>query len=64
MYAYYKSVDEDGEPQWIIPNQKLMKSSHKAHVYMFKTEQIVDNCCDWFHNHRTYQTQRLGYLHM
>jgi len=50
MYAYYKSVDEDGEPQWIIPESEIDEIFSQKHTfYMFKTEQIaVDNCCDWF----------------
>tara|TARA_B100001939_G_scaffold325107_1_gene317600 strand:+ start:3180 stop:3569 length:390 start_codon:yes stop_codon:yes gene_type:complete len=50
MYAYYKSVDEDGEPQWIIPESEIDEIFAQKHTfYMFKTEQIaVDNCCDWF----------------
>ena len=50
MYAYYKSVDEDGEPQWIIPESEIDEIFAQKHTfYIFKTEQIaVDNCCDWF----------------
>ena len=50
MYAYYKSVDEDGEAQWIIPESEIDEIFSQKHTfYMFKTEQIaVDNCCDWF----------------
>ena len=50
MYAYYKSVDENGEAQWIIPESEIDEIFAQKHTfYMFKTEQIaVDNCCDWF----------------
>ena len=50
MYAYYKSVDEDGEARWIIPESEIDEIFAQKHTfYIFKTEQIaVDNCCDWF----------------
>jgi hypothetical protein len=50
MYAYYKSVDENGEAQWIIPESEIDEIFAQKHTfYVFKTEQIaVDNCCDWF----------------
>ena len=50
MYAYYKSVDEDGEARWIIPESEIDEVFAQKHTfYIFKTEQIaVDNCCDWF----------------
>ena len=50
MYAYYKSVDENGEARWIIPESEIDEIFAQKHTfYIFKTEQIaVDNCCDWF----------------
>ncbi len=50
MFAYYKSVDEDGEARWIIPETEIDEIFAEKHTfYVFKTEQIaVDNCHDWF----------------
>ena len=50
MFAYYKSVDEEGERRWIIPEGEIDEIFNQEHTfYIFKTEQIaVDNCYDWF----------------
>tara|TARA_B100001250_G_scaffold139580_1_gene119527 strand:- start:401 stop:790 length:390 start_codon:yes stop_codon:yes gene_type:complete len=50
MFAYYKSVDEDGESRWIIPEAEIDEIFAEKHTfYVFSTEQIaVDNCHDWF----------------
>ena len=50
MYNYYKSVDSNGDPQWIIPEAEIDEIFALKHIfYIFKTQQLaVDNCYDWF----------------
>ena len=50
MYNYYKSVDSNGDPQWIIPEAEIDEVFALKHTfYIFKTQQLaVDNCYDWF----------------
>ena len=50
MYNYYKSVDGNGDAQWIIPEAEIDEEFAQKHTfYIFKTQQLaVDNCYDWF----------------
>ena len=33
MYAYYKSVDEDGEARWIIPESEIDEIFAQKHTF-------------------------------
>ena len=50
MYAYYKSVDGNGDAQWIIPEAEIDRIFELEHTYYyFASEQIAsDYCFEWF----------------
>ena len=42
MYNYYKSVDSNGDPQWIIPEAEIDEIFALKHIfYIFKTQQLA-----------------------